>query len=69
MPAPDPAHALAELAVMTDTVERIRQRVAAVAEPFLGTDREDVVTLVHEAERQLLVSVRSLERAMKMLDR
>ena len=47
---------------------RHRDRVAAVAEPFRGTEREDVVTTVHEAERQLLMAIRALRRAIKTLD-
>jgi len=65
----NPTSAAAELHVITDTVERQRQRVAAVAEPFLGTDREDIVTTVIEAERQLLIATRSLRRAIKSLER
>lgn len=68
-PRLDPAHALAELSVMADTVDRVRDRVGAIAEPFLGTEREDVVAVVHEAERQLLIAVRTLHRAIKTLDR
>jgi hypothetical protein len=68
-PGPDPTSASAELHVILDTLERHRERVAAVAEPFLGTEREDVVTTVHEAERQLLVATRALRRAIKTLER
>ena len=39
----NPATASAELHVIADTVERQRDRVAAIAEPFLGTEREDIV--------------------------
>ena len=67
--APDPSSASAELSVIADTLERHRDRIAAVAEPFLGTEREDVVTTVHEAERQLLVATRALRRAIKTLER
>ena len=67
--APDPRSALVELQVVADGVERQRDRVASIAEPFLGTDREDVVTMVHEAERQLLLAARALRRAIKTLDR
>ena len=71
MPAakdPDPVAAATGLSVIADTVEHQRDRVAGIAEPFLGTDREDVVTMVHEAERQLLLAVRALRRAIKTLD-
>ena len=66
---PDPTSASAELHVIADTIDRQRDRVAAIAEPFLGTEREDVVTTVHEAERQLNIAVRSLRRAIKTLER
>lgn len=66
---PDPASSVAELHVIADTVERQRDRVAGIAEPFLGTEREDVVTTVHEAERQLQIAARALRRAIKTLER
>lgn len=65
---PDPARAAAELNVIADTVERQRERVGALAHPFLGTDREDVVSTVHEAERQLLMASRALRRALRTLE-
>jgi hypothetical protein len=66
---PDPGSSAAELHVIADTVERQRDRVAAIAEPFLGTEREDIVAMVHEAERQLLIATRTLRRAIKTLER
>ncbi len=66
---PDPTSAAAELHVIADTVERQRERVASIAEPYLGTEREDVITAVHEAERQLLIATRALRRAIKALER
>ena len=68
MPSSDAASAANELHVIADTIERQRERVGALAEPFLGTEREDVVTTVHEAERQLLMAVRALQRAIKTLE-
>lgn len=65
----DTASAAAELRVMADTIERHRERVAGLATPFLGTEREDVVTAIHEAERQLLIAVRTLRRTIKTIDR
>ncbi len=67
MPAPDPSSAATQLSVIADTIDRQRERVGSIAEPFLGTDREDVVTTVHEAERQLLMASRALQRAIKTL--
>ena len=66
---PNPASAAAELHVIADTIDRQRDRVAALAEPYLGTEREDVVTTVHEAERQLHIAARALRRAIKTLER
>lgn len=66
---PDPTRLAAELAVIADTVERQRERVAALVEPYLGTDREDVITTVHEAERQLLMAGRALRRALRSVQR
>ena len=65
----NPSTASAELHVIADTVERQRDRVAAIAEPFLGTEREDIVATVLEAERQLLIATRALRRAITSLER
>ena len=67
VPSHDPTIAVHELSVIADTVDRQRERVGAIAEPFLGTERADVVTTVHEAERQLLMASRALRRAIKTL--
>ena len=63
------ASAAAELAVVADTIERHRERVASLATPFLGTERDDVVVSIQEAERQLLIAARALRRALKSLER
>lgn len=55
----------AELHVIADHVERLRERVGSLAEPYLGTDREDLVSTIHEAERQLRMAARALQRALK----
>ena len=68
VPSADAASSANELHVIADTIERQRERVAAMAEPFLGTEREDVVVTVQEAERQLLMAVRALRRAIKTLE-
>lgn len=67
--SPDPRRVAAELDVIADSVERQRERVADLVHPFLGTDREDVVSTVHEAERQLLMAARALRRALRSLER
>jgi hypothetical protein len=65
----DTASAAAEMAVMADTIERHRERVAALATPFLDTERDDIVAAIHEAERQLLIAARGLRRTVKTLER
>ncbi|HWL43235.1 MAG TPA: hypothetical protein VNQ73_09845 [Ilumatobacter sp.] len=55
----------AELHVIVDQAERLRERVGSLAEPLLGGDRDDLVAAIHEAERQLLMATRSLQRALK----
>jgi hypothetical protein len=67
--APDPSNARAELSVIADVIERNCQQVGALAEPFLGTEREDIVAVIHEAERQLVIAGRTLRRAIKTLER
>jgi hypothetical protein len=64
MPGPTESIA-AELATIADNVAQYRSRVADLAEPLVGTDRDDLVTAIHEAERQLRVAERSLQRAVK----
>ena len=63
------ASAAAEIAVMADTIERHRERVASLVTPFLGTERDDVIVSIQEAERQLLIAARALRRALKSLER
>lgn len=65
---PDPSRIAAELNVIADTIERQRERVGSLAHPFLGTEREDIVASVHEAERQLLMAGRALRRALRTLE-
>jgi hypothetical protein len=64
---PNPSSTAAELAAVADTVGRSRNRVAGLAEPYLGSEREDIVAAVYEAERQLRGAERALQRALKLL--
>ncbi|MCU0260090.1 MAG: hypothetical protein MUE78_03640 [Ilumatobacteraceae bacterium] len=57
----------AELAALAETVGRSRDRVAGLAEPYLGTERDDVVSAVYEAERQLAGAERAIRRALRIL--
>ncbi len=58
----------AELAAIADNVAQYRSRVSGLAEPFIGTERDDVVTAIHEAERQLRTAERTLIRALRALE-
>jgi hypothetical protein len=64
---PDPSSTAADLAAVAETVGRSRQRVAGLAEPYLGSDREDIIAAVYEAERQLRGAERALQRALKLV--
>jgi hypothetical protein len=57
----------AELSSISDNVAQYRERVAALAEPFVGTERDDLVIAIHEAERQLRNAERSLQRALRQV--
>ncbi len=67
MTVPDPSSTAAELAAVADTIGRSRNRVAGLAEPYLGSEREDIVAAVYEAERLLRGAERALQRALKLL--
>ncbi len=58
----------AELAAIADNVAQYRSRVAGLAEPWVGSDRDDIVGAIHEAERQLRNAERTLNRAIKACD-
>ena len=55
----------AELSAVTESVRRSRDRVATMVEPFLGTDREDIVAALYESERMLRSAERALDRASR----
>jgi len=54
-----------ELATIADNIGQYRSRVAALAEGHIGTDRDDFVSAIHEAERQIRIAERTLARAIK----
>ncbi len=55
----------AELATIADNIGDYRARVAALAEAHIGTERDDFVGAIYEAERQIRVAERGLLRAIK----
>jgi hypothetical protein len=54
-----------ELATIADSIGDYRRRVASLAEPYVGSERDDLVVAIHEAERQLRLAERTLLRAVK----
>jgi hypothetical protein len=66
--AGSPESTAAELSAIADNVSQYRLRVAGLAEPWAGSDREDIMSAIHEAERQLRNAERTLIRAIRACD-
>ena len=60
------AATVAELSAAAEAVAGYQRRVAALAGPHLGTDRDDLVAAIYEAERALRTAERLLVRAAKV---
>jgi hypothetical protein len=60
------AATLVELSAAAEAIAGYQRRVAALAGPHLGTDREDLVAAIYEAERALRSAERLLQRAAKL---
>ena len=56
----------AELSAAAEAIGSYQRRVAALAGPHLGTEREDLVAAIYEAERSLRTTERLLQRAVKL---
>jgi hypothetical protein len=56
----------AELSSIGGTVDDLRQRVAGLATPLGGSDRDDLIAAIYEAERGLQAAARHLERATRL---
>ena len=56
----------AELSAAAEAIGAYQRRVSALAEPHLGTERDDLVTAIYEAERSLRTAERLLQRAVKL---
>lgn len=54
-----------ELATIADNIGEYRSRIASLADAHVGADRDDFVSAIHEAERQVRIAERSLHRAIK----
>lgn len=56
----------AELSAAAEAIEGYRRRVSDLAGRYLGTERDDLVSAIYEAERSLRTSGRLLQRALKL---
>ncbi|MFK7918259.1 MAG: hypothetical protein AB8G14_09300 [Ilumatobacter sp.] len=54
-----------ELATIADNIAQYRARIASLAEAHIGTDRDDFVSAIHEAERQVRIAERGILRAIR----
>lgn len=59
----------AELSAAAEVIATYQRRVAALAGPHLGTEREDLVAAIYEAERALRTTERLLQRAVKLAEK
>jgi hypothetical protein len=56
----------AELSAAAEAIGTYERRVAGLAGLFLGTEREDLIAAIYEAERALRTAERALQRAVKI---
>jgi len=56
----------AELSAALEAVGSYRRRVGELVVPHLGTEREDLIAAIYEAERALRTAERVLQRALKV---
>ena len=56
----------AELSAAAEAVASYRRRVGGLAAPLLGTEHDDLVSAIYEAERSLGTAERVLQRAVKV---
>jgi hypothetical protein len=56
----------AELSAAAEAIGSYRRRVGDLAGPYLGTERDDLVSAIYEAERSLRTAERLLERALRL---
>jgi hypothetical protein len=56
----------AELSAAAEAIGGYRRRVSELAGPHLGTERDDLVSAIYEAERALQAAERTIQRAFKL---
>jgi hypothetical protein len=57
----------ASLGSMAAALDEIQARIAAIAESVHGTDRDDLLAALHEAERQVRSAGREIQRSRRLL--
>jgi hypothetical protein len=57
----------ASLGSMANALDEIQSRIAAIADGLHGTDRDDLLAALHEAERHVRSAGRELQRARRLL--
>jgi hypothetical protein len=57
---------VAELSAAVEAIGGYRRRVGDLAAPFVGTERDDLVSAIYEAERSLRTAERMLQRALDL---
>jgi len=66
MSSSDARATAAELSAAAEAIRSYQRRVSDLAHPHLGTERDDLVTAIYEAERSLRTAERLLQRAVKL---
>jgi len=66
MSSRDASTTAAELSAAAEAIASYQRRVSELAQPHLGTERDDLVTAIYEAERSLRTAERLLQRAVKL---
>jgi hypothetical protein len=56
----------AELSAAAEAIGGYRRRVGDLVAPYLGTERDDLVSAIYEAERSLRTAERLIQRALKI---
>jgi len=57
----------AELSAALEAIGSYRRRVGDLVVPHLGSERDDLVAAIYEAERSLRTAERVLQRALKLV--
>ena len=57
----------AELSAAAEAIAGYRRRMSDLAGPYLGSERDDLVSAIYEAERSLHTAERLLQRALKVV--